>query len=106
MTIYLDLDFKCHVTNDGTMRPYETDAFNDKCEAYIEGYRLVPQGETWIREDGTEFIGLMSSPWKNSTQLEKVQYEYEHELLKQLKAQNAEYESALTEIEEALGVNE
>ena len=41
-TIYIDLDYKCHPTNDGTMVAIETDYFDDKCDAFIEGYRFVP----------------------------------------------------------------
>lgn len=41
-TIYLDSDYKCHLTDDGTMTAIETDAFDGKCDTYIEGYRFVP----------------------------------------------------------------
>ena len=45
-TIYIDSDFKCHITDDGTMRAVETDFFDQKCDAFIEGYRFVPAGES------------------------------------------------------------
>lgn len=77
MKIYIDTEFKCHTKNDGTMREIETNFFIDKCKAYIEGYRFVPDGETWIREDGKEFHGLMISPWKNYCGLLTVQEAYE-----------------------------
>lgn len=76
MTIYLDNDFKCHLTDDGTMRANETGAFNGKCTTYIEGYRLVPQGEVWTRSDGVEFTGLMIAPWKDYALLEAAQAQY------------------------------
>ena len=57
MIIYLDADFKCHLENDGTMREVETSFFDGKCKTFIEGYRYVPVGEKWTREDGTEFPG-------------------------------------------------
>lgn len=60
-TIYLDSDFVCHLENDGTMTAVETDAFDGKEKAYIEGFRYVPAGETWIRNDGEVFHGLMIS---------------------------------------------
>ena len=41
MTIYLDSDFRCHLVDDGTRSPIETDAFDGKCASYIEGYRYV-----------------------------------------------------------------
>lgn len=65
MKIYLDVDFCCHLTNDGTMREIETSAFDSKCAAFIEGYRLVPTGESWIRADGAVFQGEMIAPAKN-----------------------------------------
>ena len=64
MTIYLDSEYRCHLTNDGTRRPVETDAFNGKCAAYIEGYRYIPDGESWTRSDGAVFNGLMVAPAK------------------------------------------
>lgn len=98
MTIYIDTDFKCHITGDGTMTAVDTDAFDGKCDAYIEGYRFVPSGETWTREDGVEFAGEMLSPWRPWAELDVAQREYERQ-------QIAQYESALSEIEAALGVN-
>lgn len=96
-TIYLDSDFKCHISGDDTMTAVETAAFDGKCDAYIEGYRFVPGGKTWVREDGVEFSGEMVAPWKPWQVLEEAQREYERQLV-------AEYEAALQEIEEALGV--
>lgn len=98
MKIYIDTDFKCHVADDETMTAVETDAFDGKCDAYIEGYRFVPSSETWTRDDGVEFAGEMISPWRPWNELDAVQREYEREQL-------AQYESALSEIEAALGVN-
>ena len=99
-TIYLDSDYKCHVSNpDGTLTAVETDAFDGKCDAYIEGYRFVPAGEVWTRPDGAAFHGEMLTPWKPWQELDAAQRNYERELL-------AQYEQALTEIELALGVNE
>lgn len=103
-TIYIDSEFKCHISNDGTMTAMETDFFDDKCDAYIEGYRFVPGGKTWIREDGVEFAGEMIAPWKPWKVLDEAQREYEREQYQDLTAQNAEYEAALSEIETALGV--
>ena len=65
MTIYIDNDYKCHLENDGSMIEIETDFFNGKCRKLIEGYRFVPAGQTWIREDGEIFTGEMISPLKD-----------------------------------------
>lgn len=79
MKIYIDLDFKCHASNDGTMREVQTDFFDGKCREFIEGYRFVPAGESWTREDGEVFHGEMVSPWKNYEDLDAAQREYERE---------------------------
>ena len=79
--IYIDSDFKCHVTDDGTMTAVETNAFDGKCPAYIEGYRFVPAGKTWARSDGKVFYGEMISPWKPWQELDKAQRDYEREQL-------------------------
>ena len=77
--IYLDSDYKCHLYGDETMTLTETDFFDDKCETFIEGYRFVPQGEIWTREDGEEFEGIIIAPWKPYEELDVAQREYEKE---------------------------
>lgn len=77
MTIYIDIDFKCHVTDGGGMTPIETDAFDGKCNRYIEGFRFVPEGQTWTREDGVEFQGEMISPHTDYAILAAYQEKYE-----------------------------
>lgn len=75
--IYIDSDFKCHISNDGTMTEIETDFFDGKCDAYIEGYRFVPDSEHWTRSDGEIFYGKMIAPWKDHIELDTAQREYE-----------------------------
>lgn len=104
-TLYLDSDFKCHISVADGRAQVETDAFDGKCDVYIEGYRFVPSGQTWTRADGVVFTGEMIAPWKPWAELDAVQREYEREQYQTVVAQNAEYESALSEIETALGVN-
>ena len=77
MTIYIDKDFKCYTAEAVGLRAVETNAFNGKCPEYIEGYRFVPAGETWVREDGVCFYGEMVSPWKPYDELERAQIVYE-----------------------------
>ena len=103
-TVYIDSDFKCHTTSGEGLTQVETDVFDGKCDAYIEGYRFVPNGQTWTREDGVVFTGEMIAPWKPWAELDAAQREYEREQYQALAAQNAEYEAALSEIEEALDV--
>lgn len=87
-TIYIDTEFKCHIVDDGTMTAVETDFFDGKCDAYIEGYRFVPAGAVWEQEDGPVFHGEMIAPWKDYSELERAQMAYERQLL-------AEYAEAL-----------
>lgn len=77
MTIHIDTDFKCHVTDDGTMTTIETDAFDGKCQKYVEGYRFVPAGQTWTREDGVAFQGEMIAPHTDCAILAAYQEQYE-----------------------------
>lgn len=97
MRIYIDADFKCHTVNDGTMRELDVSFFDNTCPEWIESYRYVPAGETWVREDGVMFTGEMVSPWKDLSDAYAAQTAY-------VTAQNTQYEAALTEIEAALGV--
>ena len=69
MTIYLDNDFVCHTESAEGRRAIETDVFDGQPKAYIEGYRYVPQGETWTRSDGVQFHGLMVSAAKDYNQI-------------------------------------
>ena len=77
MTIYIDNDFKCHVTDDGTMTAVESDFFDGKCDEFIEGYRFIPSNEEWVRDDGEVFKGEMIAPWKDSVLLNAYQKQYE-----------------------------
>ena len=86
--VYIDSEFKCHVANDGTMTAVETDFFDGKCDTFIEGYRFVPAGSIWVRSDGVRFTGEMAAPWKNYSELDAAQREYEKQRL-------AMYEEAL-----------
>lgn len=87
-TIYIDSDFRCHISDDGTMTAVETDFFDGKCDTFVEGYRFIPAGETWVRGDGVSFRGEMIAPWKDFKELDEVQRAYERQLL-------AEYAEAL-----------
>ena len=77
MTIYLDSGSRCHLTDDGGMRAVETDAFDGKCKSYIEGYRFVPEGESWTSPYGTVYVGEMVSPAEDYGALAKAQGQYE-----------------------------
>jgi hypothetical protein len=89
--IYIDSEYKCHATDDGTMTKVETDFFDGKCDDYIEGYRFIPSGQCWVRPNGAVFNGEMVAPWKPYAQLEAAQRSYERKLLE-------EYESLIQEL--------
>ena len=81
-TLYLDSEFRCHLSNpEGQYTTLKTDIFDDKCDAFIEGYRFVPEGESWTRSDGVVFEGEMRSPWKDYDELDEAQRAYEQERL-------------------------
>lgn len=79
MTIYIDRDCKCYTDSAPGRVAVETNAFAGKCRQYIEGYRYVPVGQTWIREDGQAFNGEMISPWRDYAVLLELQALYEEE---------------------------
>lgn len=89
MRIYIDNDFKFHVSDpDGTLTAVETDVFDGKCQQYIEGYRYIPDGETWTRPDGVTFAGEMIAPWRDWRTLDAAQRDYEREQLAALASEN------------------
>lgn len=88
MKIYVDSDFKCHATDTGGLREIETDFFNGKCPEFIEGYRFIPGGETWTRDDGDVFAGEAIFPHTNYYDL--------------LQRQNSYLETELTDADAAL----
>lgn len=78
MKMYIDSECRCHTSNpDGTFREVETDFFDGKCGTFVEGYRFVPTGETWVRSDGKVFRGEMIAPWKDYGELAAAQTQYE-----------------------------
>lgn len=77
ITIYIDSDFKCHTSNSEGFQAIETDAFNGKCDKFIEGYRYVPSGKRWTRPDGVVFNGEMIAPFVDYRILSAYQEQYE-----------------------------
>lgn len=78
--VYIDNDYKCHPANlGGTYTAVETDFFDGKCDALIEGYRFIPSGESWTRSDGKVFKGEMIAPWKPYSELAAYQLQYERD---------------------------
>ena len=78
MIIYIDSEYKCYTFPGDNLTAIDTSFFDGKCKAYIEGYRFVPSGETWIREDGQ-----VVAPWRPYEILTEFQAIYEEEQVKQ-----------------------
>lgn len=97
MTIYIDSDYKCYISPADGLTAVDTNVFDNKCRQFIEGYRFVPTGESWTREDGQVFHGEMVAPWQPYEILVEFQAIYEEE-----KAKQADMAAAL----EVLGVYE
>lgn len=98
MTIYIDGDYKCYVSEADGRRAIETNYFDGKCAEWIECYRYVPVGETWVKENGEMFRGEMVAPWKDLGEAYAAQTAY-------VTQRNAQYEAALSAIETALEVS-
>ncbi len=77
MTIYIDSDYKCYAEQAEDLTAVESAFFDGKCKTFIEGYRFVPSGESWTREDGVVFKGEMVAPWKDYSALAAAQAGYE-----------------------------
>ena len=75
MVIYIDSEYKCHALPSEGLRELDVPFFDGKCPEFIEGYRFVPDGETWVDKDGVEYSGR--SPWKPYIELYIAQLEYE-----------------------------
>lgn len=102
MKIYIDINngFKCYTTDTSGLLEYEDPFFDGKCSEFIESYRCKPVGYRWVSENG-EFVRAdckLVAPWKDLSEAFAAQAAY-------VKAQNTQYENALSEIEAALGVN-
>ena len=94
-TIYIDTKFRCYATDDGSLRAVETDFFDNKCDTFVEGYRFIPEGESWTRGDGVVFYGEMIAPWKDSGLLETAQSLYEETLVDKERITALEEENAM-----------
>lgn len=97
MKIYLDSDYKCHTQPGDGLREVETDFFSGKSPRFIEGYRYVPEGETWQREDGEKFHGEMICPAELDLVLETAQ-----SLYKEYSEQIAELEQRFQRLRDCL----
>lgn len=89
MKVFLDEEYRCSLDPSRGTMSVETDFFDGKCDAFIEGYRFIPACEAWTRSDGAVFHGEMIAPWKPWVGLDSDQRAYEQELLASLREENA-----------------
>ncbi len=101
MTIYIDNDYKCYVSDADGRRAIETNEFDGKCPEWIESFRFVPADETWTREDGEAFTD-MAAPWKDLSEAYTAQAAYLEQRLAASQSQAEDMQAAL----EVLGVTE
>lgn len=109
-TVYIDpIDFKCHTAQnaESTLISYETDFFDGKCNAFIEGHRCVPPGYSLVDSVGDIFWGENIAPWKPYAELDNAQREYERQLLKESQTELFELKSQKEDLLESYvtGVN-
>lgn len=94
MKIYIDDDYKCHVSPADGRTEIETDYFDGMCTAAIKGHRYIPAGSTWTRADGETFTGeayMLCVDWAT---LDAAQREYEREQYEDMRAALAESPTA------------
>lgn len=77
MIIYIDEQYRCHSEDDGTMTAIETDFFNGKCSAFIEGYVFLPEGKTIEYDSKLTMKGEAIFPWEDIRVLNAYQTQYE-----------------------------
>ena len=94
--IFLDTDYMCHITDDGTRPEIQTDYFDNLCNNAIELMRFVPEGATWTRPDGRVIHGEFIQA-TDSAKIDAYQRQWMED-----QAQMADMQNAL----EILGVTE
>jgi len=87
-TIYIDSDFQCYPTNDGTLRAIETDFFDGKCDTFVYGYRY---------DDSNGYIQIY--PCRSFSELDRAQRAYEKQLLEECTAELAELDALVLELQ-------
>ena len=104
-TLYLDDQCMAHSQQNeaGTWAPWQDEGgfFMGKCDAFIEGCRVVPEGETWTRADGMVFTGLMIAPVENPAVLWGMQAEADRQTIADLDTAVVDltYQNILLELE-------
>ena len=69
MKIFIDSNYICHTEMADGRRELEVEFFDNKTAPFIEGYRYVPQGETWVDERGNAYKGVLIAPATDFNQI-------------------------------------
>lgn len=74
---YLDKDYRLHAEQGEDMQAWEDRQgfFRGKSKTFIEGFRVIPDGEVWIDADGTDYHGPMIAATVAYETLDKAQTE-------------------------------
>lgn len=98
MIVYIDSNFKCHTTNDGTMTPVEEEFFDYKCKEFIEGYCLKPDNMVWVLDSGEILSdGKIITNFKPYSELNLAQQKYDREQLDLYRNQEVELNTSYQE---------
>ena len=89
MKVYLDSNYVCHLTNDGTMREIESEYLDGLAPTVIEKTRFIPENETWVRPDGVSVFGLVKETIESIDGIENTQEQYRADLEQMSDMQNA-----------------
>ena len=103
MTIYLDSDYCCHLEDGDDRQAIETDAFDGMGSVFIECYRLIPEGESWVNPDGVAIHGFALFPAIHSSRFELAQKQYEEDEVNHLEELGALIDEIYNEDMEVIG---
>lgn len=87
MTIYIDADYKVHLSPAEGRTECEDSFFDNKCANLAESYRYVPAGEG--------FTGFMIAPWRDIRQYDGEQQQYLLDQITAARAESADMQAAL-----------
>ena len=80
MTVYIDSEFICHPESSDGLIAIEEEFFDGKCPNFISGFRVVPEGHSWTRNDGMIFNGPMRTTIIDYNILKAYQDQYDETL--------------------------
>ena len=79
--VYIDSEFKVHVTNADGRTAIETDAFDGMSDLIIEYHIFVPPGEIHTKPNGITVHGEFIQPFVSEKEMDAAQREYERQKL-------------------------